>query len=254
MTSMIESVRIGEHEIDAVRGPDGEGYAALRRMCEALGLQPHGQAEKLRGAAWATTQMICAVAQDGKTRELFCLHVKSVPMWLATIDANRVSEAARPTLEVFQRQAADALYRWATGTGSETPEQKLLAGVRWLQSKVEDQAKQLAVAQPKAEAFDKYLSIDALLSLRDAAKHLGRKQNEWIAELLAERYLYRQRTWDPNRLVLCAYTKWIDAGLFKVRLLAGIDHAQVMVTSQGITHFGQLRLSLVAATDASARA
>ena len=80
--SQIESVRIGANDIQAIHGLDGEGYVVVRRMCEALGLDDDAQRVKLQKSPWATTLIIKAVAEDGRNRELFCLHVKSVPMWL----------------------------------------------------------------------------------------------------------------------------------------------------------------------------
>jgi hypothetical protein len=71
---------------------DGAGYAVLKRMCESLGVAEQSQAEKLRRLPWATTTMIVAVAEEGKAREMFCLHVDSVPLWLATIHANKVAD------------------------------------------------------------------------------------------------------------------------------------------------------------------
>ncbi|MGC4088320.1 MAG: phage antirepressor N-terminal domain-containing protein [Polyangiaceae bacterium] len=70
-------------ELQAVR--EGEQIAVVvKRACESLGIQAHGQQEKLQTKPWATTQLICVVAPDGKEREMFCLDLDSLPMWLAT--------------------------------------------------------------------------------------------------------------------------------------------------------------------------
>lgn len=53
--------------------------------------------------------MIGTVAEDGKRREMSMVDRRTLTMWLATIDTNRVNEAARPTLEAYQLEAADAL-------------------------------------------------------------------------------------------------------------------------------------------------
>jgi hypothetical protein len=113
--SEIETIRIGDDEIHGVRGPDGAGYVVLRRACEVLGLDPSGQRQKLQGQPWATAETISAVAEDGKTRELFCLHADSVPMWLATLDASRCAPGARDRIVRFQREAARVLADWAYG-------------------------------------------------------------------------------------------------------------------------------------------
>ena len=66
----------------------------VKRVGEALGVTEQGQGVKLKGKPWATTTMIVAVAEDGKSRETFCLSLDSLPMWLATIEPARVKPAA----------------------------------------------------------------------------------------------------------------------------------------------------------------
>ena len=237
METRIESVRIGDDEIAAVRGPDGEGYAVLRRMCEVLGINADNQREKLQRSEWATTVLISAVAEDGKNRELFCLHVKSVAMWLATIDANRVAESARPKIVKFQSEAADALYRWASGQQIETPEQKLLAGVLWLQQTVEEQKARLAIAEPKAAVHDEFLAGGESVTLRKAAQVLRQGQRDWNAELVETKYLYRDSADD-----LRPYQKLVDAKLFEVREVRCTDgrwRPTTLVTAAGIAHFAR---------------
>lgn len=103
--------------LDATRAPDGRVWVSVRRVCEALGIQPHGQAEKLKTKPWAVTQMICATGPDGKRYESFCLDLDSLPMWLATIDTRRVKGAAREKLVVYQREAARVLRDYFLGDG-----------------------------------------------------------------------------------------------------------------------------------------
>lgn len=87
----------------------GKPFVALKPMCEALGIDAWTQQRKLNGKSWATTSMMTAVAADGKPREMFMIDRRTMTMWLATIDENRVAEAALPTVRAFQAEAADAL-------------------------------------------------------------------------------------------------------------------------------------------------
>lgn len=165
-----------------------------------------------------------------------------------------VSESGLYTLVMHSRvEAARPFKRWVTedvlpsirktgsyGVTNETPEMKLLAGVRWLQSKCEDQAKRLAVAEPKAEAFDAYVDAPGSMSLREAAHHLGQKQNDFITRLLDEGYLYRQRTRNPKRQVLRPYSKWVGVGVFVDRFVPGVEFLQVLVTRKGLGELAAL--------------
>jgi hypothetical protein len=88
---------------------DGNQWAALKPMCDSLGIDTWAQQRRLNGRSWATTAVMAVVAADGKAREMVMIDRASIPMWLATIDERRVSEAARPKLIALQREAADAL-------------------------------------------------------------------------------------------------------------------------------------------------
>ena len=88
---------------------DGAGWASLRHMCDSLGVSYPAQLRKLQGRSWATVALKAMVAADGKPRDMVMVDSKTIPMWLATIDENRVSEDARPKLIAYQREAAAAL-------------------------------------------------------------------------------------------------------------------------------------------------
>lgn len=100
-------VRVPFHgdEIECVQREDGV-WISLRRACESVGVDFASQTTKLRAKPWATVAMITTVAEDGKNREFFCLHLDSVPMWLATIEPSRVAEGVREKLIAYQREAA----------------------------------------------------------------------------------------------------------------------------------------------------
>lgn len=88
---------------------DGQVYVAPRSVCDALDLDHSTQLRKLRGKAWATVVMMTAVGQDGRTRQMAGLRLDSLPMWLATIDAEKVKSGARSKLVRFQLECHDAL-------------------------------------------------------------------------------------------------------------------------------------------------
>lgn len=88
---------------------DGAEWAAARHICDALGIEWGAQRNKLKGKSWATVLLIDTVGADGKQREMSMVDRRTLTMWLATIDTNRVNEAARPTLEAYQLEAANAL-------------------------------------------------------------------------------------------------------------------------------------------------
>ncbi len=104
-----ERVPVCGHEIDAAR--DGERvWISVRRVCEGLSVDVTGQLTKLRRKPWATVEMISMVAEDGKKREAACIDLDALPMWLATIDVDRVgSTSAKRLLVEYQFRAAAVL-------------------------------------------------------------------------------------------------------------------------------------------------
>lgn len=88
---------------------DGREWASLRHMCDSLGIDYVTQLRKLKGRSWATVGQKPMVAADGRVREMALVDSKTIPMWLATIDENRVSVEARPKLIAYQSEARDAL-------------------------------------------------------------------------------------------------------------------------------------------------
>ncbi|MFC9892141.1 phage antirepressor N-terminal domain-containing protein [Nocardia sp. NPDC127579] len=99
----------------------GKPFAALRPMCEALGIAYSAQLQKLRTKSWATVSISNTVASDGKSREMAMIDRRTISMWLATIDENRVADDARPTIQAFQREAADALDAYFNDGGAINP-------------------------------------------------------------------------------------------------------------------------------------
>jgi len=84
-------------------------WISVRRVCESIDIAPAVQLRKLVGKPWAVLTMMVTTGPDGKSYQTQCIHVDSLPMWLATIDAARVSEAARPMLTAYQTEAARVL-------------------------------------------------------------------------------------------------------------------------------------------------
>lgn len=86
-----------------------DAQVSIRRVCEALGIESSAQMQKLKGKAWATVSIIDMVAEDGKPRQHAMIALKSLPMWMATINAKKVSEHLVEKLARYQQEAADVL-------------------------------------------------------------------------------------------------------------------------------------------------
>lgn len=146
----------------------GTPMVSLRHACEAIGIDYSGQLQKLRTKSWATVEISPTVAEDGKRREMALIDRRSFTMWLATIDTNRVSPDARPVIEAFQAEAADALDAYFNEGGAINPRA------------TEDQLDRLA-RQAQAQAA----VLQALKGIVDP-KHLEAKGRIVLARALGE--------------------------------------------------------------------
>jgi hypothetical protein len=65
-------------------------WVVVKRVCEALEIDHSAQLERLKRKPWASVAMMATqVLGDDQRREIACIELDSLPMWLATIDAPR---------------------------------------------------------------------------------------------------------------------------------------------------------------------
>lgn len=100
---------------------NGKAIAALRPIVEMIGLDYSTQLRKLKGKSWATVVILTTVGADGKNREMVGVDRKTLTMYLATLDENRVKDEVRPILIALQAEAADALDAYFHDGGAINP-------------------------------------------------------------------------------------------------------------------------------------
>lgn len=71
---------------------------------------------------------------------------------------------------------------------------------------------QNAIMQPKAEYFDGLCDRESLTGVRETAKLLGIKQNDFVKWLIDHKYIYRDK-----RGRLMPYADYVDSGLFEIK-------------------------------------
>lgn len=100
-----------------------------------------------------------------------------------------------------------------------SPEAVMARALRMAQEKLErvkainsNLTVQNAIMQPKAEYFDGLCDRESLTGIRETAKLLGLKQNEFVKWLIERRYVYRDK-----RGRLMPYAEYVDSGLFEIK-------------------------------------
>lgn len=100
---------------------DGTPHVVFRPLVESIGMDFASQYRRLNGKSWATIVKTTTVGADGKNRDMTVIDVRTLTMWLATIDENRVSEEARPLVVAYQSEIADVIEAYWTKGGAINP-------------------------------------------------------------------------------------------------------------------------------------
>lgn len=96
-------------------------YVAVTPICEALGLAPQKQQERIKRdpiLSEGATTMVTPSA--GGPQESFVLRLDLLHGWLFTIDHSRVREEARPKVLHYKRECYAVLFRHFYGAGEAT--------------------------------------------------------------------------------------------------------------------------------------
>lgn len=85
---------------------------AIRPICEALGVDPEGQRQRIERdeILGPTACMIKAVAGDGKDREMYAIPYCYVFGWLFSIDISKVNENVKASVLEYKLACYKALF------------------------------------------------------------------------------------------------------------------------------------------------
>lgn len=212
MSNDIVEVSFNGSVMIAQKLDDGEIYAALKPICENIGIAFNGQRERLNRTPWAVVRMIRTTGADGKRYDMMAVSRKTLTMWLATIDTSRLKdEHARRNVTVYQQEAAEALDKYFNEGGAirvsdaDSDEDIMACAVLVAQKTIERKNQQLQAKdnqikelEPKAKALDDFTNVPDALLVRDAAKLLSNDSNIQIGEhelrqwLVDNGWIYRQ--------------------------------------------------------------
>lgn len=92
---------------------EGDGVAVpVRAICQALGLDPRYQLERLRQHDVLVTGLReVRMPEGGRLKVVVALLSRFIPFWLATITPSQVNPATRPKLVRYQGELVDVLNR-----------------------------------------------------------------------------------------------------------------------------------------------
>lgn len=130
------------NNVDVIATSD-EQLIAIRPICEALGISPEAQRQKIMEhpilASVASPGK--ATGKDGKQYEMLCLPLEYIFGWLFTISPANVNEEAKEGLVRYQGECYHALF------------EHFAARSRFVEQKQKEIDRQLTVVDEAKEAF-----------------------------------------------------------------------------------------------------
>jgi hypothetical protein len=193
---------------------NGEPHVVFRPAVEAIGLAYSAQLQKLRDRSWANRVDIDTVAEDGKTRRMVAVDVRTFLMWLATVNENKVADGVRDTLVAYQQETTTAVNAYWTEGGAINPratEEQLdsliarakqqaevlsiLSGIvspDWLETKARLVAARALGEEPEVDPLDVPLYVPDFLK----GKGLKRREIESVQSWFGRRAaaIYKEQT------------------------------------------------------------
>lgn len=95
---------------------DGETYVPIKQICEAIGIDAKSQRAKLQEDEFFAPVgvIITSTGADGKQYDMYCLRLRDIYGWLATINPGKVAPEAREAVNRYRRECYDVLYEHFT--------------------------------------------------------------------------------------------------------------------------------------------
>ena len=151
-------------EISAVSDESGNIFVPVKPICQAIGIDHDAQRQRIKRhrklSSVAVT--VTATGTDGKSYEMLALPLQYVYGWIFSIDLSMVAESALPTVEKYQDECYDVLYRHFAGS---------------LRRRVEENEAEIAALKAVNEA----------ISLEKEAKAARRKAEERLEAIRKSR-------------------------------------------------------------------
>lgn len=91
---------------------NGEPYAPMKPIADALGLSWGAQTVKLKAKFGATIAKIEMVAPDGKIRDMLSLPLRKLPVFLYSIELKKVKSEVRHKVAQYQAECDDVLWKY----------------------------------------------------------------------------------------------------------------------------------------------
>lgn len=89
-----------------------EEYVSIRPICDALGIRPHSQIERIKRDSILAplAKTVSDLGADGKNYQMTVLPLRYIFGWIFTIEEDLVKEGSRETILRYKKECYDVLY------------------------------------------------------------------------------------------------------------------------------------------------
>lgn len=104
--------------ISAVTDESHNVFVPVKPICQAIGVDHPAQVQRIKRHRKLSSVVvtITTTGADGKSYEMLALPLQYVYGWLFSIDLSMVAESALPTVEKYQDECYEVLYRHFAGS------------------------------------------------------------------------------------------------------------------------------------------
>lgn len=224
-------VKFNGVDLLAVKGSDNKIYTSVKKICENLGIDLTGQLKKLQSNEFfrGAIEKISIPSNSG-IQDVSCINIDFLPLWLAGIHINKVSETIKPYLLEFQLKAKDILAKAfinpelapAQPQNQRIPQTytEALRIALKLAEENEEKEKRLQLSEPKAILLDALTNVTELKTLKQIGyklKPYGLGPNKIFKLLREEKVLtkangenYPTHTYSDHFIISSVVMKWAD--------------------------------------------
>lgn len=238
MTNIVKSVEFMGDTLLGVKNSQGV-HIGIAWICRGLGFtknQSDTQTKKIQGdPVLSKGASKIPLDTNGIVNNVLFLEITYLPLWLAKINANIVSNDCQDKLIEYQLRAKDVL------AGAFLPQSAHSNfSIPQLPTTFQEALRQLADSQdiielqrPKVAAFDSFLASNGNQTVSQVAKALGTGRDRLFAFLRSKGILMSNN--EP-------YQAFVNLGYFEYieTVNRGYCNGRTMVTPKGITYVDQL--------------
>ena len=164
--------------LTAFQDETGQVWIAVKPIAEKIGVDYRTQQKRIQADPKFNCRHMPSVGADGKDREMLCLRLEHLPLWMCSINANKVKCEIADQLLEFQMRCHIVLHDYFSGQATAQALRELEARFVQLVTQLTQQLAQERAARHSAEEHTARLEqrLNDLMGFNTSQERRGLKQ------------------------------------------------------------------------------